>query len=59
MLQKSPVTKKWYTVESLTLEEKVQLGFDKEVVKELKEVPAAQKKSHAKKEKKSKEEGDK
>lgn len=58
MLEKSPVTKKWYTVESLSLEEKVQLGFDEAVVKELKEVPTEQKKSRAKKGKKEVDKGD-
>ena len=51
-LQKSKVNGRYYLVSSLKMEEKVRLGFDKEVVKELKKVNSEQKKSHAKKPKK-------
>ena len=51
VLKKSKVDGKYYLVSSLNLEEKVKLGFDKEVVKELKKVDVEQKKSRAKKQK--------
>lgn len=50
-LQKSKVDDNFYLVSSLTLEEKVRLGFDKAVVKELKEVNPEIKKSRVKKRK--------
>ena len=50
--QKSKVTGKFYLVSSLTLEEKVRLGFDKSVIEELGKVNEEQKKSHVKKRKK-------
>lgn len=34
---------RWYTVESLSLEDKIRLGFDKEVVKELEKIPEQKK----------------
>ena len=51
-LQKSKVNGKYYLVSSLSLDEKVRLGFNKEVVSELKKVNSEQKKSHARKPKK-------
>lgn len=46
MLKKSKVTKKWYSVESLTEAEKIKLGFDlEELKKELSKVPESVKKS--------------
>lgn len=61
MLQKSKVTGKYYNVETLTLDEKIRLGFDKSAKKDLDKVPIVEKKSHVKKEKKEtkKEEGGK
>lgn len=43
MLKKSKVTGKYYNVETLTLEDKVRLGFDSEVVEELKSIPEQKK----------------
>jgi hypothetical protein len=51
-LQKSTVTGRYYRVSSLSLAEKVKLGFDKSVVEDLKKVNEEQKKSPAKKRKK-------
>lgn len=53
MLQKSPITGKYYQVESLSLDEKLKLGFDAEAVKELKSIPE-EKKSPVEKPKKEK-----
>lgn len=50
--QKSKVTGRFYLVSSLSLEEKVRLGFDESVVEDLKKVNEEQKKSPAKKRKK-------
>jgi hypothetical protein len=36
--KKSPVNGKWYEVNSLSVDEKLKLGFDKEIVEELKAV---------------------
>lgn len=53
MLKKSPKTGKYYAVDSLTLEEKIRLGFDKDAVKEVKSIPE-EKKSPAKEQKEGK-----
>lgn len=39
---------RWYTVSSLSLEDKVRLGFDKEVVEDLKKEDTKKKESPAK-----------
>lgn len=51
MLKKSKITGKFYTVESLTLEDKMRLGFDNEVVEDLKKVDEEEKKSRVRKRK--------
>ncbi len=52
VLQKSKINNKFYRVSTLSLEEKVKLGFDKAVVNDLKKVNEEQKKSPVKKRKK-------
>jgi hypothetical protein len=54
MLKKSNITGRYYSVESLSLEEKIRLGFDREAVSELKKVKPEQKKSPVKKRKEDK-----
>jgi len=51
VLQKSPVTRKFYRLSSLSLDDKIRLGFDKAVVDELKTVNEEEKKSRVKRRK--------
>jgi len=54
MLQKSRKTGKWYSVESLTDTELLDLGFSKELKKKLEKIPKSIKKTRVQKESKSK-----
>ena len=49
-MKKSKVNGKWYHVDTLTLEEKVRLGFDDEVVEDLKKEDTKKKENLVKKE---------
>ena len=51
MLKKSKITGKYYSVDTLSSDEKLKLGFDKEIVENLKKVDPEQKKSRVKKRK--------